>query len=220
MAMANFDVSCKELISDLGKHLDLIPKSSYSIDPQAEIESITGFRSEEKSLPFTIDIVWLRSLCPTMGRQSWTSKVLSDIVVAWEVDSTHDLKRIRTSIDNLATLNPRLGIELLLIGGYKGAINGFDSRFKTAIHAARMKTARIIVIHDVIFSQLYFRITNRHPEQLYTVYLEAARKPELSILLKQKWRGLLEKTETEADFERGLEEKLLDKLNARASETD
>lgn len=210
--MVKFDVACKKLISELGETLLFIPKSSYSIDPQTEVESITGFKRKEKSLPFTIDIVWLSSLCRSMPRQSWISRVLSDVVVAWEVDSTHSRKDIRTSIDNLATLNPRLGIELLLIGGNKNAINGFKGRFNTAVQAARMKTARIIVIHDVIFSQLYFGITGTHPERLYDAYLEAAQEPELNTLLGQKWSELLERTETEAHFERGLREKLLDKL--------
>lgn len=213
--MVKFDVTCKKLISELGETLLFIPKSSYSIDPQTEVESITGFKRKEKSLPFTIDIVWLSSLCRGMPKQSWISRVLSDVVVAWEVDSTHSRKDIRTSIDNLATLNPRLGIELLLIGGNKNAINGFEGRFNTAVQAARMKTARIIVIHDVIFSQLYFSITGTHPERLYDAYLEAAREPELSTLLRQKWSELLERTETEARFERGLKQKLLDKLGNR-----
>lgn len=211
--MIRFDVPCKEVIRDLGEHLGFIPNSSYSVEPQAAVESITRFRSEERSRLFSVDVVWIDSLIPYgMPKHHWASQILSDVAVAWEVDSTYDLKRIRTSIDNLATLNPRLGIELLLIGGNKGSIKGFDTRFKTAIQAAKTKKARIIVIHDLIFSQLYFKVKGNHPRPLYNAYLETGRKPELSTMLQQKWRELLKKTETEAEFEQGLEEELLNKL--------
>jgi len=188
-----------------------ISRAPYSIDAQTEIETLTRFRSEERSVPFTIDVAWLSSLC--RERESWPAKIMSDVVVAWEVDSTKSHKDIRTSIDNLATLNPRLGIELLLIGGNEGAISGFEGRFKTAIQAARIKAARIIVIHDVIFSFLYFKIRNRHPETLYKAYLDVVRtRPELRTLLSQKWEDLLNRTITESNFMHGLNENLLDRL--------
>lgn len=141
---------CKDLICDLGKSLLYIPEAPYSIDAQTQIESLTGFKSVETSLPFTIDVAWLKSLLPTESRRSWMSRFMYDVIVAWEVDSSKSHKDIRSSIDNLATLNPRLGIELLLIGGNEGAIKGFDGRFKTAIHAARIKASRIIVILNSI----------------------------------------------------------------------
>ncbi len=211
--MVRFDVICKTLISNMGDQLSYISRTPYHIDPQAEIEIATEFESEEKSLPFTIDAAWLNSLCPTLGRDSWASNVISDVVVAWEVDSTHSHKDIRSSIDNLATLNPRLGIELLLIGGNKYTINRFKGRFKTACQAARLKSARIIVIHDIIFSQLYYKIVGRHPEALYDAYLEAAEEPEIRRLLKDKWISILRRTRTEMDFRQDLQDKLLERLN-------
>lgn len=194
---------------DLGDHLSLIPKSSYSIDAQVELQTVTEAKTRRSS---TVDVAWLKSLTPSMPIRSWVSSVLSDVVVAWEVDSARSRKAIRTSIDNLGRLNPRLGIEFLLIGGSKETSKGFESRLQFAVKEAEKETARIVVFHDVIFSDMYFRIRNAHPQLLYDAYLEAAEEPELANLIEQKWRHLLRKTRTKEGFENGLEDRLLNKL--------
>lgn len=206
-----FDKICKKLISELGEFMTFITKTPYILDPQAVVESLTEFKSEEKSLPFTIDAAWLNSLCRSLGRTSWASELISDVVVAWEVDQGGH-KSIRTSIDNLGTLNPRLGIELILIGGNKGAIKSFKERFKTALQAARIKPSRIIVIHDLIFSYLYWKITGKHPKPLYEAYLKVAQKPGLKPLLTEKWEEILGRTKIEKEFELDLRQNLLNKF--------
>ncbi len=210
---AKFDVICKDLILDLGASLNFVSESSYPIDPQIEVESSTGFRGRQRSSYFTVDAVWLQSIAETQARGSWTSTFMSDVIVAWEVDAISGHKAIRTSIDNLATLNPRLGIELLLIGANKGAIEGFESRFDTAVIAARMKASRIIVIHDVIFCNLYWYVTGQHPILLYEEYLRVAReKSELSAILTKRWADLIERTDIDGNFRKELNKQFLKKL--------
>jgi len=210
---ASFDKVCKILISELGEHLQFISKSSYSIDSQTVVESEIEFKTSERSQLFTVDVAWLENLCRGLPKTWLLSKVISDVVVAWEIDATSSRKSIRASIDNLAALNPRLGIELLLIGGNQKAIKGYDSRFNTAIRSARLKRVRIIVITDVIFSQLYYSATGRHPQSFYDIYLDIASQDNtLRALLKTKWEKLLRETKTEEEFRHGINEKLVRRL--------
>jgi hypothetical protein len=218
---ARFDVVCKELVKGLGESLGLISKSPFFVEAQQTVKSVMKFEGPEKGLKFSVDVAWLCSLVPSQTVGSLLSEVFSDVVVAWEIDAGGSRKAIRASIANLATLNPRLGVEWLLIGGTQKAIGEYESRFRTAIYATRIATARIIVITDVIFSQLYFLVTNRHPEELYEAYLEKASKDSsLGNLLKAKWEKLLKETKTktklekrERYFRQGIREKLLDKLD-------
>jgi hypothetical protein len=208
-----FDRECKKLVAEIGEYLQYISQSQYSIDSQTVVKSVMKFKPEWKSPSFTVDVVWLENLCKTLPKTYSIMQVISDVIVAWEIDATSSRKAIRASIDNLATLNPRLGVELLLIGGNVNAIRNYEPRLKTALLAARMKNARIIVITDVIFSQLYFSVTYRHPQSLYDIYLRIASKDaERKKLLKKTWEDLSKRTKMDKNFKSGLREKLLDKL--------
>lgn len=194
MARAKFDKICKQLIHDLGTQLNFFPINPYHLDPQVLIETVSGYFGEEKSLNFTIDIAWVDPLSTTGISSPWIKDVISDVVVAWEVDAGTGHKAIRSSVDNLATLNPRLGIQYILIGGNKHAIQSFERRYNTAIQAARIKPNRIVVIHDIIFAQMYHASFNTHPIQLYDEYTRIAKEKEINSIMKLKWVTTLEKT--------------------------
>jgi hypothetical protein len=212
--LVGFDKICKRLLLDLGSTMGFRLKDQFPLDPQALVERITGYTSLEASLKFSIDVAWLRPLSYTGGYDiPWISDLVSDIVVAWEVDAGTSHKAIRSSIDNLATLNPRLGIEWILIGGNEKAVKGFERRFKTATQAARIKPTRIIVIHDVIFSQLYYLVKQKHPKPLYDAYLQIAEEKGIKKIMKQKWNDVLNTSKNiNIDFKEGIKETFIKKL--------
>lgn len=214
MVRAKFDSICKDLLWDLAANLGFEPIAQFYIEPQKRIEKLLGFVGEREKRKSSVDVVWNYKL-PKIGTTVLAKKVFADIAVAWEVDnSSNPQKSINSSIDNLDRINPRLGVELLLVGTNLRSIRSYTRKFKNAVITARDKQNRIIVIHDVHFANLYNSITNRHPEQLYKEYITICKKnPEIADALKERLEDLLRTSKLEySGFKKEFREKFLDKL--------
>lgn len=210
---AKFDVICKDLLWELAISIGFDPVAQFNIYPQKRIEQLLGFVGEKDKRKGSVDFVWNRKL-PKYGT-FLANKVFADVVVAWEVDnSANSHKSINSSIENLDKLNPRLGVELLLLGTNLRAIKNFDRKFRNAVDTARDKNARIVVIHDVHFAILYNSITGSHPESLYKVYIDACKRDRvLAKELRKKLEDLLTTSKMDSlDFGKEFQEKFLDQI--------
>jgi len=214
MIRTRFDSVCKNLIMEMADNLGFQPIPQFNIDPQKRVEQSLGFVGTRSRHNESVDVVWNFKLA-SYGTTFLANEVFANAVVAWEVDSSSNPhKSIKSSIDNLDGLNPRLGVELLLIGTTLKSIKGFEKKFNYAVDVSRHKKSRIIVIHDVFFAMLYNSILGRHPEELYEVYINACKtNKQVANALKKKVEDLLKTSKVEdLDFKKELEEKLIDRL--------
>jgi hypothetical protein len=211
MSKVKFDRVCKELLNDLAYNLGFETIQQFNIFAQKQIEKTLGFTSKLRA--DSIDVAWTAKL-PKYGVTKLAKEVFSDVIVAWEVDkSSNPNKTIRSSIDNLNRCNPRLGIELLLIGNSK--ITQFPKKLENAIEIAQEKKCRIVVIHDVHFAKLFSAITGRHPERLYEVYIQACKeKPKIIKPLKEELEKLVNNKKLDKKFTNEFRSKFLEKLGA------
>ena len=139
MIKTKFDSICKDLIVDLAGNLGLDPLPQFSIDTQKRIEQLLGFVGEKDRHKRSVDVVWNYKLS-NFGTTFLAKQVFADIVVAWEVDnSSSPQKTINSSIEYLDRLNPRLGVEFLLIGTNINSINSFNRKFRNAVDTAGRK---------------------------------------------------------------------------------
>lgn len=209
MTKIKFDRVCKELLNDLAQNLGFETIPQFSIFAQKQIEKTLGFTSKIRA--DSIDVAWTAPLL-TYGVIKLAKEVFSDVIVAWEVDkSSNSNKSIKSSIDSLNRCNPRLGIELLLIGNSE--IPQFSKKFSNAIEIAKEKECRIVVIHDVHFAKLFSAITGRHPERLYEVYIQACEEnPKIIKPLKEELEKLIGDKKLDKKFKNEFRGKFLDKL--------
>jgi hypothetical protein len=198
---------------DLAKNLGFESIPQFNIEPQKRIEKLLGFVGEKEKRKRSVDVVWNYKLLG-YGTNVLAKKVFTDIVVAWEVDiSSNSQKTLSSSIDNLDRINPRLGVELLLIGTNLRSIRSYERKFKNAVDIARNKKSRIIVIHDIHFSILYNSIKNKHPEKLYNIYIDTCKKDNaVACALREKMEELLKTSKMKIDFKEEFQEKLLDQI--------
>ena len=198
---AKFDGICKDLLWELAVSIGFDPVAQFNIDPQKRIEQLLGYVGEKDRRKSSVDFVWKHKL--SKHGTFLANKVFADVVVTWEVDnSANSYKSINSSIENLDKLNPRLGVELLLIGTNLREINSFDRKFKNAVDTARGKHSRIIIIHDVNFAILFNSVTGTHPESLYKVYIDACKRDRvLAKELGKKLENLLKTSKMDSlDF--------------------
>lgn len=210
---AKFDGVCKDLLWELAVSIGFDPVAQFNIDPQKRIERLLGFVGEKDKRKGSVDVVWNTKL-PKHGT-FLANEVFADVVVAWEVDnSANSNKSINSSIENLDNLNPRLGVELLLIGTNLRAIKSYDRKFKNAVDKARGKHSRIIILHDVHFAILFNSATGTHPESLYNVYIDACKRDKvLAKELGKKLENLLTTSKMASlDFRKEFKEKFLDQI--------
>lgn len=212
MKRANFDRVCKNLLIDLASNMGFKAFPQFCTDPQKQIETSLGYAGKTKSRRDSIDVAWKSALTP-YGMSGLAKSLFQDIAVAWEVDASNSSKVVKSSIQNLDRLNPRLGIELLLVGGSLKAIENFDNRFETALTEARGKKTRICVLHDIHFAIVYYDVRNRHPKALYEVYIaKCNEEPEIAIPLKHKLVELLNRSNKKEDFKNEIQREFIDKL--------
>jgi hypothetical protein len=128
MARAKFDSICKKLISDIGNQILFYTQSPFPLDPQALVETVTGYKSESESLKFTIDVAWLKPISKAGFASPWIKDLISDVVVAWEVDAGLGHKAIRSSVDNLDGMLGFSSLSSRLNHTMKGRRKRFDVR--------------------------------------------------------------------------------------------
>lgn len=209
---AEFDRVCKTILVDMASNLGFRAFPQFRVDPQKEIKSYWGSVIDEKSSEISVDVAWKKSL-PSYGTTGLAKYFFQDVVVAWEVDSSNSSKVVQSSIQNLDLLNPRLGIEVLLIGGNLRGIAKFESRYKRALYHAGKSRTRIFVLHDINFASLYNSVTGRHPLELYNVYIEKCRKERTIVKpLREKLTRLVSRSNLSDGFKGEIHEKFIGRI--------